>query len=81
MFIPEQAPDRVDVPDAPDIAALVKNYKGRALVAQGEAFDPSPANIDGRTRRSEQPNTIELAFLPKSTRGNEVNARMTLAVR
>ncbi|WP_046574335.1 M16 family metallopeptidase [Spirosoma radiotolerans] len=78
LFIPEQTPDRVDVPNAPDIAALVKDYKGRALVAQGEAFDPSPANIDGRTRRSEQPNTIELAFLPKSTRGNEVNARMTL---
>ncbi|GAB3496818.1 pitrilysin family protein [Spirosoma knui] len=77
-FIPEQSPDRVEVPNAPDIAALVKNYKGRALVAQGEAFDPSPANIDGRTRRSEQPNTIELALLSKSTRGNEVNARLTL---
>ncbi|MFD2573114.1 M16 family metallopeptidase [Spirosoma soli] len=78
MFLPEQAPDRVDVPQAPDITAMVKDYKGRALVAQGEAFDPSPANIDGRTRRSEQPNTIELALLPKSTRGNEVNARLTL---
>ena len=78
VFIPEQAPDRVDVPQPPDVMAMVKDYKGRALVAQGEAFDPSPANIDGRTRRSEQPNTIELAFLPKSTRGNEVNARMTL---
>lgn len=77
-FIPEPAPDRVEVPGAPDIAAMVKDYKGRALVAQGEAFDPSPTNIDGRTRRSEQPNTIELALLPKSTRGNEVNARLTL---
>ncbi|MFD2933979.1 M16 family metallopeptidase [Spirosoma flavum] len=78
VFIPEQTPDRVDVPQAPDVMAMVKDYKGRALVAQGEAFDPSPANIDGRTRRSEQPNTIELALLPKSTRGNEVNARLTL---
>lgn len=78
VFMPDATPDRVDVPNAPDIAAMVKDYKGRALVAQGEAFDPSPANIDGRTRRSEQPNTIELALLPKSTRGNEVNARMTL---
>ena len=78
VFLPEATPDRVDVPNAPDIAAMVKDYKGRALVAQGEAFDPSPANIDGRTRRSEQANTIELALLPKSTRGNEVNARMTV---
>ncbi len=77
-FIPEPTPDRVDVPLPPDVMAMVKDYKGRALVAQGEAFDPSPANIDGRTRRSEQPNTIELALLPKTTRGNEVNARLTL---
>ncbi len=78
VFIPEPTPDRVDVPLPPDVMAMVKDYKGRALVAQGEAFDPSPANIDGRTRRSEQPNTIELALLPKTTRGNEVNARLTL---
>ncbi|WP_338876443.1 pitrilysin family protein [Spirosoma sp. SC4-14] len=77
-FIPEQTPDRVEVPNAPDVDALVKNYKGRAAIASGEAFDPSPSNIDGRTRRVEQPNTIELALLPKSTRGNEVNARLTL---
>lgn len=78
MFLPEQNPDRVDVPDAPNVDALVKNYKGRAALASGEAFDPSPANIDGRTRRIEQPNSIEMALLPKSTRGNEVNARLTL---
>ncbi|WP_020597930.1 insulinase family protein [Spirosoma panaciterrae] len=78
LFIPEQNPDRVDVPEAPNVEAMVKNYKGRAAIASGEAFDPSPANIDGRTRRVEQPNTIELALLPKTTRGNEVNARLTL---
>ncbi len=78
LFVPDPTPDRVEVPNAPDIMAMVKDYKGRALEAQGEAFDPSPANIDGRTRRVEQPNTIELALLPKTTRGNEVNARMTL---
>lgn len=78
LFIPEQNPDRVETPEAPDLEALTKHYKGRAAIASGEAFDPSPANIDGRTRRVEQPNTIELALLPKSTRGNEVNARLTL---
>ncbi len=78
LFIPEQTPDRVDVPEAPDVEALVKTYKGREAIASGEAFDPSPANIDGRTRRIEQPNNIELALLPKSTRGNEVNARLTI---
>ncbi|GAB2601138.1 M16 family metallopeptidase [Spirosoma areae] len=77
-FLPEAAPDRVETPDAPNMETLVKNYKGRAVIASGEAFDPSPANIDGRTRRIEQPNSIELALLPKTTRGNEVNARLTM---
>lgn len=77
QFIPDATPDRTDVPEAPDVAALVSGYKGRAVIAQGEAFDASPANIDGRTKRIEQPNTVELALLPKLTKGNEVNARMT----
>nr|WP_293842713.1 pitrilysin family protein [uncultured Arsenicibacter sp.] len=78
MFMPDPNPERTEVPEAPNVEALVKDYKGRAVVAQGEAFDPSPANIDGRTKRIEQPNSIEMALLPKSTRGNEVNARLTV---
>jgi hypothetical protein len=35
VFIPEENPDRVKVPESPDVDALVKNYKGRAVVAQG----------------------------------------------
>ncbi|SOD81700.1 M16 family metallopeptidase [Spirosoma fluviale] len=77
-FEPEAAPDRTEVPEVLDIAAMVKDYKGRAVMAQGEAFDPSPANIDGRTKRIELKNTIELALLPKTTKGNDVNARLTL---
>lgn len=77
MFIPDPSPDRVEAPDAPDLAALTKDYKGRAAIAQGEAFDASPANIDGLTKRVELPNTIEMALLPKSTRGSDVNATMT----
>ncbi|MBC8154015.1 MAG: insulinase family protein [Bacteroidetes bacterium] len=78
MFIPDAKPERVDVPEAPDVTALVNGYQGRAAMAQGEAFDPSPANIESRTKRTEAPGAIELALLPKTTRGNEVNVRMTL---
>ncbi|GHB77043.1 M16 family metallopeptidase [Persicitalea jodogahamensis] len=77
-FIPTAKPDRTEVPEAPDVAALVKDYKGEAAMAQGEAFDPSPENIETRTTRIEKPNTIEIALLPKQTRGNVVAARMTL---
>ena len=31
--------------------AMVKDYKGDPPMAKGEAFDPSPENIDKRTKR------------------------------
>ena len=80
VFLPEEAPDRVKVPESPDVDALVKNYKGRAVVAQGEAFDPSPANIENRTKRGQESNGLEYALLPKSTRGNTVRANITLRI-
>jgi zinc protease len=77
LFVPTPKPDRAEIPPVPDIAALVKDYKGDATVAAGEAFDPSPANIDARTERSTA-GGIKLALLPKKTRGNTVVATMTL---
>lgn len=78
MFVPTKQPDRAAIPAAPDVAALVKDYKGNAALAQGEAFDPSPANIDARTTRFALPNGFQVALLPKQTRGNTVAARVTL---
>ncbi len=78
MFYPEAKPNRSDIPGAPDINALVKNYKGDPLVAQGEDFDPSPTNIENRTHRGQEPNSIKYALLPKATKGNVVNANITL---
>ena len=77
-FIPEANPQRAEIPAAPNVADLVKNYKGEAVVAEGEAFDPSPANIETRTVRTEKANTIETALLTKKTRGNVVAAKITL---
>lgn len=78
MFYPEAKPDRAEIPGAPDIKALVKDYKGDPLVAQGEEFDPSPANIESRTHRGQEANSIKYALLPKATKGNVVNANITL---
>ncbi|MFP5260833.1 MAG: M16 family metallopeptidase [Blastocatellia bacterium] len=78
MFVPTEKPDRAEIPAPPDVAALVKDYKGEATVAAGEAFDPSPANIESRTIRVELPGGLKLALLPKKTRGNTVIATMTL---
>ena len=78
LYYPTKAPERVEVPARPDVLALVKDYKGDAAKEEGEAFDPSPANIDARTQRSELPGGIKLALLPKKTRGSTVVATLNL---
>ncbi len=78
MFVPTSHPDRAEIPPAPDVAALVKNYKGEAAVAAGEAFDPTAANIDARTLIQQLPGGMKLALLPKKTRGGTVVARLIL---
>jgi zinc protease len=78
LFIPTAQPDRSTIPAVPDVAALVKDYKGDTARVAGEAFDPSPANIETRTTRRTLPSGLKLALLPKRTRGQMVNARITL---
>jgi zinc protease len=77
VFIPTPKPDRAEIPTTPDVVALVKDYKGDVQMAQGEAFDPSPANIESRTKRSTLANGAELALLSKKTRGATVVATAT----
>lgn len=77
LFVPTVKPDRAEVPAAPDVAAALKDYKGEAAVASGEAFDPAPANIEAKTTRSTA-GTLKVALLPKKTRGNGVFAAITL---
>lgn len=79
LFLPEAKPDRTEVPQAPDVAALVQDYKGEQVAAQGEVFDPSPANIDARTKRTTE-GGIKFALLPKTTRGNTVNFNISFRI-
>jgi len=72
VFLPEEKPDRTEVPASPDVKALLKDYKGQEAVAQGEAFDPSPANIDSRTRRGQIGDGLKFSFVEKKTRGKLV---------
>lgn len=77
-FIPTSNPERADIPDVPDISAMVDGYQGREAMAEGEAFDPSYDNIETRTRRAETGETLEYALLSKETRGDAVVARVSL---
>ncbi|MFZ6844062.1 M16 family metallopeptidase [Undibacterium sp. RuTC16W] len=77
-FIPTDTADRTEVPGKPDVLAMVKDYAGRAVVAQGEAFDPSPANIEARTQRFTLPGGMKAALLSKKTKGATVSVVMQL---
>ncbi|MGH8772349.1 MAG: insulinase family protein, partial [Burkholderiales bacterium] len=77
IFIPTPKPERAEIPATPDLNAVLKDYKGAAAVAAGEAFDPSPANIESRTTRTDA-GGIKLALLPKKTRGGKVVAQMAI---
>jgi zinc protease len=81
LFIPTSTPDRATIPTAPDLAALLKDYEGAAgakVLAAGEQFDPSPANIESRLIRRTLPGGMKLALLPKKTRAEQVVATLTL---
>jgi zinc protease len=77
LFIPETKPDRAEIPSTPDISAVTEGYKGKALMDEGEVFDPSATNIESRTKRGVA-GFVKYAFLSKKTRGNTINANLTL---
>ena len=78
LFTPTEHPDRAEIPPPPQIAQALENYTGGEQVRLGEAFDPSPQNIESRVQRHTLANGINAAFLRKQTRGGRVVANLTL---
>jgi zinc protease len=77
VYIPTSAPTRLSVPGVPSIAAVVKDYKGGAVTEAGEAFDPTPANLDKRTKIIDEGN-FKAGLLAKKNRGSTVSLVLTL---
>ncbi len=77
LFIPTEEPKRMTIPAVASIAAVVKDYEGGDAIKSGEAFDPTPENLDARTQTLDM-NGIKVAVLPKENRGETVNLTMTL---
>jgi zinc protease len=75
-FIPNAAPDRAEIAVAPDAATRFKDFKAGAAIQEGEAFDPTPKNIEGRLIRTTLPNGMKLVMFPKKTRGGIVVVSM-----
>ena len=77
-FIPTDAPDRTPLATRSDAEAALKDFKPRATVAAGEAFDSTPANLDKRSTIVTLPNGLKLALLPKKTKGETVEVSLSL---
>jgi len=77
IYVPTKEPQRTPIPAKPDLAAMIGDYKGREVTSVGEAFDVSPDKIEARTKRT-QIEGLDVALLPKKTRGNTVVLRLTL---
>ncbi len=77
LFIPEDQPQRSEIPVAPSVESALQSYRPRAAIATGEAFDTSPANLDLRTTQL-RVGGLKLALLPKKTRGQTVSVRIKL---
>ena len=78
IFLPDKNPDRAPLALTPDVAAMMKDYKGSAPVAEGEAFAATIENVEKRTTRSALPDGLKLAFLPKKTKGGSLRLVLTM---
>jgi zinc protease len=86
LYIPSDRPARTPVPEAPDVAELLKDYKSTQTTAKGEFFDPTLENIEQRVQRSVlhpvAPQAgapgVKVALLPKKTRGEVVVLKLSL---
>jgi zinc protease len=77
VYIPSKESARLPVPSAPPIDLVVKDYKGGTVAAAGEAFDPSPANLDSRTKIIND-SGFKAGLLHKKNRGETVSLVLTL---
>ena len=78
IYVPTKQAERAEIPATPKATDLVKDYKGRTALSSGEAFDPTPENVEQRVARGTVGEGVKTAFLSKKTRGETVNISMAL---
>jgi len=77
LFVPDDQPQRAEIPASPTVAEALADFKPKAATSQAEAFDPSQDNIDKRTQRLEF-GGVKVALLPKKNRGETVVVTLTM---
>jgi zinc protease len=80
-YLPTDQPQRAPAPAVADLAQQMKAFVPQAGAAAAERFEATPANIDARTQRGRLAGNaagVQVALLPKATRGQAVAAHLTL---
>ena len=78
LYTPTEQPRRAPAPALVDTATALKDYRGSAALAQAEAFEATPANLQARRQTFALASGLKVALVPKGTRGNRVEARLQL---
>ena len=78
MFIPDASPKRTTVNETPDIAELLKGYKGQQVVADKVTFENSIANIKKHIEYGKLENGGKYALLEKPAKGDKIMATVAL---
>jgi len=78
VYLPTKQAERATIPPRPDALAMVKDYQGRQAIVSGEAFDPTPENVEKRVVRGSVGEGVKSAMLAKKTRGETVNVILNL---
>ena len=71
LFLNDDNPQRAQMPTVASAAELLKDYKPKEAMAAAEVFDPTPDNIDRRTKRLDIAG-MKVALLQKKNRGGTV---------
>jgi zinc protease len=77
LFLPEDQPQRAEIPPAPTVAEVMKDFKPTESALNAEAFNPTQANIDARTLH-QNIGGLQVALLPKKNRGETVSVSLQL---
>ena len=77
IFIPEEHLLRADIPAAPSVAEVMKDFQPSMQPATAEAFSPTQGNIEARTQHS-RIGGLQVALLPKKNRGETVSVALQL---
>ncbi|WP_068545486.1 M16 family metallopeptidase [Thalassotalea crassostreae] len=75
-FIPTEKPVRAEIPAAPDLTELLKDFKGNAVATAGEVYDNTVANIKNRLIKSQWAEGTKINVYPKVLRGEQIIIKM-----